>query len=197
MATLDESEYHGCASHQPVLCAIGEGLSVDRRNTYMGPVIECGSGLYSTPLLHFIAYMMRVGFVACERLPEWGMVVRDWTGLGASVIPCPDDEVPGGGVNDWGPSLLHVDGTVEQRRPFVEWGLQHADIITHHDMDDCARYGTCELMRSAPLYMEYTPPNRSFGGNRPGTIFGTTGVALTRPELYPAVIEALKRVGCK
>lgn len=195
MATLDVSEYHGCASHQPVLCAIGEGLvgtEVPSDVAYPG-ILECGSGLYSTPLLNLIGAMVDEAVISMETLPEWCGTVNAWY-LSATIKHHPTHDAP---ADDWRTLLLHVDGTVEQRKPFVEWGLRNADIITHHDMDDCARFGTCELMRSAPLYMEYTPPDRSFGGNRPGTIFGTTGVAFTRPEYYPNVIESLRRLGCK
>lgn len=195
MATLDVSEYHGCASHQPVLCAIGEGLvGTDiPGDASEGGILECGSGLYSTPLLNLIGAMVGVVSVAVETLPEWRDVVSAWY-PSANVERSPTHDAPGYELRTL---LLHVDGTVEQRKPFVEWGLRNADIITHHDMDDCARFGTCELMRSAPLYMEYAPPNRSFGGNRPGTIFGITGIAFTRPEYYPNVIESLRRLGCK
>lgn len=121
-------------SHMPVLIRLIEKTT--------GPVFELGSGIYSTPFLHWACFETQRPLVTFEGRPEWAKMLDSFGARPGRRF----DYHTWVDAQDWdavdlsGPcSVALVDHDVAHRRYKEVLRLSHAEFVIAHDAGDHAK----------------------------------------------------------
>jgi hypothetical protein len=109
-------------THMPVLIKLVQATD--------GPVLELGSGLFSTPLLHWLCAENGRKLVTYEEHPQWYKIARRFTAKNHSVRLVTDwDKLDLG--NNWSVVFIDHDGP-----PYDPYGRRKIDALRLKDRAD-------------------------------------------------------------
>jgi hypothetical protein len=133
----------GWASHLPVLIKI---LQISD-----GPVLELGSGIFSTPVMHWLCLDSKRRLVTYENVPEYYNMLRRFnTGTHEVKLIKDWDKIPIDSEH-WG--VAFVDhGPVERRKIEIARLANIADYIVVHDTEARMDVETGFIKESFPLF---------------------------------------------
>lgn len=110
-------------SHLPALMAcvaIGDG-----------PVLEIGSGHFSTPCLHAICSALKQPLVTLEMADDWRSQFTDYEGTGHRVLKQTDEVVLEFAKQKWG--VVLIDDQADNRLAWMDAFFNSAKYILFHD----------------------------------------------------------------
>ncbi len=135
---MNEPVWDQWATHLPALVAAATATD--------GPILECGVGIWSTPILHALCAPSRRPLLSIESNPEWIArflpFANDWHRVEevASWDALPLDRIP------WA-AVAFVDHGHAPRGPVVAALREHAGIVVMHD-SECSYCGYTEPLRA-------------------------------------------------
>jgi hypothetical protein len=107
-----------------------------------GPVLECGAGWYSTPLLHGICESKHE-LVTLESDDDWRSQFEYLKSEGHTFVGS-EEEIPD---HPWG--VVFVDGRTEDRPRHIERFLERSEVVVVHDAED-SEHGYAQAVELAP-----------------------------------------------
>ena len=124
-------------------------------STTSGPILELGSGMYSTPYLHWECHRTGRKLVTYEFVKQYYDIAKSYENSFHKVIKVDDlDLVDFGG--HW--SIAFVDHSPAKRRGIEAAKLFHADYIVIHDSENsnAKHYGINRIYRQFKYRYKYT-----------------------------------------
>jgi hypothetical protein len=136
----------GWASHLPVLIKILQGSE--------GPVLEIGSGVFSTPVMHWLCQESKRQLVTYENVPEYYNMNKAFrSGLHEIVLVEDWDQMPIENQH-WGVALIDHN-PVERRKIEAARLASIADYVILHDTEPHMDIETGYIKETFPLYKHH------------------------------------------